>query len=374
MEKPRLIEQVRLAIRRKHSSRQTEKAYVHWIKNFIRYFNYQPPDTLDHNAIRTYLNYLANKMKVSASTQNQALCALLFLYKEVLQLELAFVDNVEYAKRPQLLPTVLTKQEVAELFEHLDGANWIMAGLLYGAGLRVNECVQLRVMDIDFGYNQIIVRRGKGNKDRRTLIPADLVQPLCRHLENVRTRFERDVAQGFGRVYLPNALKRKYPNADREWGWQYAFPSSIRLICRETGMERRFYMTPSTAQKAIKRARTRAGIDKRVTCHTLRHSFATHLIENGYDIRTIQELLGHKDVNTTMIDTHVLNKGGQGMMSPFDSTVLKRNKLKEDSAIYYVDSSFNFPRNRLQEHFSLEGGFCYGTTLAARQGERSEGA
>jgi len=321
MDSPRLLDIVRQTCRRKRYSPRTEQAYLYWIRKFIRHYLPRHPRELGESEITAYLNYLATDRKVAASTQNQALSALLFLYKEILKVDLAWLANVERAKRPKRLPVVLTRTEVRRLLEQLTNCCWLMASLLYGAGLRLNECVQLRVKDVDFGYGQITVRSGKGNKDRITLLPHHLETPLRRHLANVKTLHDRDLEAGFGRVALPNNLKKKYPNADTEWGWQYVFPSSKRSPERESGIIRRFYTSPKTLQRAIKGAARAARLAKPVTCHTLRHSFATHLIEDGYDIRTIQELLGHTDVRTTMIYTHVLNRPGRHVISPFDTTV-----------------------------------------------------
>jgi integron integrase len=258
--------------------------------------------------------------EVAASTQNQALSALLFLYKQVLKQEIGWLRNVERAKRPARLPVVLTRDEMRKIFSHLHGTPRLMAGLLYGSGLRLMECVRLRVKDVDFGYLRITVRDGKGAKDRVTMLPVNLAKLLERHLQRVRAQHEEDVEAGFGRVYLPFALTRKFPNADREWAWQYVFPSPRLSIDRrsEDTEKRRHHIDESVLQDAVKKAVRASGIQKAATCHTLRHSFATHLLENGYDIRTVQELLGHKDVSTTMIYTHVLNRPGIGVKSPLD--------------------------------------------------------
>lgn len=319
MNKLKLLDQVRLAIRRKHYSHRTEQVYVSWIRSYIRFHQLRHPKDMGELEVTAFLNHLANDRKVAASTQNQALSALLFLYKEVLKIQLAWLENVDRAQRPKRLPIVLTRAEVTTLLEHMEGVHWIMANLLYGAGLRVFECVKLRVKDIDFGYKQIMVRSGKGDKDRITLLPEALIIPLQRHLANVKTSHERDLEAGYGEVSLPHSLERKYPNANKEWGWQFVFPSSVRSPDWEDGVIRRFYMSPKTLQRAIKKAVRKAGISKPATCHTLRHSFATHLLESGYDIRTVQELMGHKEVKTTMIYTHVLNKGGRGVVSPADT-------------------------------------------------------
>jgi len=268
--------------------------------------------------VTQFLTYLAREGKVAASTQNQALSALLFLYKEVLKQEIGWLDQVERAKRPARLPVVLTQDEVRKLFKHLSGTHRLMAGLLYGSGLRLMECIRLRVKDVDFGYARIVVRDGKGAKDRITMLPVNLAQPLERHLQKVKAQHEEDLEAGQGSVYLPTALERKYPNAEREWSWQYVFPSSRISLDPRSQTKRRHHVEESSLQSAVKNAARASGISKLATCHSLRHSFATHLLENGYDIRTVQELLGHKDVSTTMIYTHVLNKPGLGVKSPLD--------------------------------------------------------
>jgi integron integrase len=267
-----------------------------------------------------FLTHLARDVHVAASTQNQALSTLLFLYKEVLRQQIGWLSNVQRAKRPSRLPVVLTRDEVHKIFAHPRGMQRLMAALLYGSGLRLMECVRLRVKDVDFGYLRIIVRDGKGAKDRVTMLPVNLAKPLERHLQEVRAQHEEDLEAGFGRVYLPFALIRKFPNADREWAWQDVFPSPrLSVDPRSQGEEkRRHHIDESVLQDAVKKAVRGSGIQKPATCHTLRHSFATHLLENGYDIRTVQELLGHKDVSTTMIYTHVLNKPGISVKSPLD--------------------------------------------------------
>ena len=319
MEGPRLLDQIRLAARRRHYSYRTEKTYVNWARAFIRFHRLRHPRELGADEIKSFLNYLANERRVTASTQSQALSAILFLYKRVLMIELPWLANVDRARRSVRVPVVLTREEARRVLEQLHGTPWLAVNLLYGAGLRLLECVTLRVKDIDFAYNQITVRDGKGRKDRRTLLPATLRESLQRHLGVVKTLHERDLAAGFGRAPLPFALARKYPNANIEWGWQFVFPSSIRSPDRDSGIVYRFHMAPTTLQAAVRSAVRRAGIDKPVGCHTFRHSFATHLLESGYDIRTVQELLGHSDVKTTMIYTHVLNRGGRGVLSPLDA-------------------------------------------------------
>jgi integron integrase len=260
----------------------------------------------------------ATEVNVAASTQNQALHAILFLYRNVLQIKLPWLDEVQRAKKPQHLPVVFTREEVKALLAQLQGTLWLMAMLTYGCGFRLLECLRLRVKDVDFQYRQILVRDAKGQKDRVTVLPGTLFEPIRMHLSKVRALHEADLRDGFGRVHLPHALASKYPNADREWGWQYVFPSSRRSIDPRSGIERRHHAPEDALQRAVKQAIRRAGIVKPGSVHTLRHSFATHLLESGYDIRTVQELLGHADVKTTMIYTHVLNRGGRGVVSPAD--------------------------------------------------------
>jgi integron integrase len=315
---PRLLDQVRDKIRLKHYSIRTEQAYLDWIKRFILFHGKRHPENLGSAEVEQFLTHLAVERKVAASTQNQALNAIVFLYTEVLGRELGWLDNMERAKRPARLPVVLTATEVRALLVRLEGHHWLMASLLYGAGLRLMECVRLRVKDIDFEYTQITVRDGKGDKDRVTMLPGSLVTSLKTHLEKVKALHEQDLQGGFGEVYLPFALARKYPRAGREWGWQYVFPASQRSSDPRSDKERRHHIAEQALQRAIKKAVREAGIAKPASCHALRHSFATHLLQSGYDIRTVQELLGHKDVSTTMIYTHVLNRGGKGVRSPLD--------------------------------------------------------
>ena len=316
--KSNLLDEVRNVIRFKHYSIRTEESYVQWIKRFCIFNEKRHPKYMAEDEVRNFLNYLAIEKKVAASTQNQALNAILFLYKEVLKIKLAWIDGISRAKRPQKLPVVLTKEEAKVILLQLEGRNWIMASLLYGSGLRLMECLRLRVKDLDFGYNQIVVRNGKGAKDRVTMLPIILKEPLKKHLSKVKIMHDKDLMEGFGQVYLPYALARKYVNADREWGWQYVFPALKRSKDPRSEIVRRHHLMETVLQKAVKSAVRRSGIAKAVSCHTFRHSFATHLLEGGYDIRTVQELLGHKDVKTTMIYTHVLNKGGKGVCSPLD--------------------------------------------------------
>jgi integron integrase len=317
--KPKLLDLVRQKIRLKHYSIRTEQAYVDWIRRFILFQNKRHPASMGAPEIRAFLSHLALERKAAASTQRQALSAIIFLYREILDQEVGWLGEIEQAKRPERLPVVFSRAEVRAMLAHLDGQYWLMASLLYGAGLRLMECVRLRVKDVDFAYRQILVRDGKGQKDRVTTLPTTLLEPLKQHLEKVKDLHEQDLAEGFGDVYLPFALERKYTRASREWGWQYVFPARKRSIDPRTSKERRHHLDEKTLQDAVKRAVRAAIIVKPGSCHTLRHSFATHLIEAGYDIRTVQELLGHKDVRTTMIYTHVLNQGGKGVRSPLDT-------------------------------------------------------
>ena len=330
-ERPRLLQQVHEAIRRRYFSRRTEEAYVHWIKRFVYFHGRRHPVSLGEPEVTAFLNHLAAERKVAASTQNQALSALLFLYKEVLGQQLGWLDGLTRATRPPRLPVVLTRSEVERLLGQLEGTRWLIASLLYGSGLRVIECLRLRVKDVDPAYRQVLVRDGKGEKDRVTMLPEALVEPLRAHLERVRCLHANDLRAGFGEVHLPYALARKYPRAGYEWCWQYVFPSAHRSPDPDDGVIRRHHLDESVPQRGVKAAARAAGIAKHVGCHTLRHSFATHLLEAGYDIRTVQELLGHSDVSTTMVYTHVLNKGGRGVKSPLD-------RLEQRRATYAVAS------------------------------------
>jgi integron integrase len=316
--RPKLLDQVRQAIRTRHYSPKTEESYVHWIKRFIFFHNKRHPAEIGEREIGQFLSSLVADRHVGASTQNQALNAVLFLYRDVLRKEIGYVDGVVRAKRPHRLPVVLTRPEVKSILSALDHSDWLMVMLLYGAGLRLMECLQLRVKDIDFSTNQIIVRAGKGDKDRHTMLPTAMKEPLAKHLETIKTQHQLDLEHGLGRVALPNALERKYRNAGKEWGWQWVFPGSSHYTDRVTGERRRHHLHESVLQKAVKQAVRKVGLAKPATPHTFRHSFATHVLEDGYDIRTIQELLGHRDVSTTMIYTHVLNRGGRGVNSPAD--------------------------------------------------------
>jgi integron integrase len=316
--KPKLLDQVRDAIRLKHYSIRTERTYVDWIKRFILFHGKRHPREMTETEVSQFLTHLARDGHVAASTQNQALSALLFLYKEVLKQEIGWLQGVERAKRPSRLPVVLTRDQVGKIFAHLHGDHRLMTGLLYGSGLRLMECLRLRVKDVDLGYLHIIVRDGKGGKDRITMLPVNLAKSLERHLQKVKMQHDQDLEEGGGEVFLPNALARKYPNAARDWAWQYVFPSARLSIDPRSGARRRHHVEESSLQLAVKMAVRASGVQKPATCHTLRHSFATHLLERGYDIRTVQELLGHKDVSTTMIYTHVLNRPGLGVKSPLD--------------------------------------------------------
>ncbi len=316
---PKLLDQVRDRLRVKHYSIRTEQAYVDWIKRFIWFQGKRHPKDMGAQEVEAFLTHLAVKGKVSASTQNQAKSALLFLYREVLEQQLPWLDKVTQAKAPARLPVVLTVAEVQAVLKRLSGTHWLIASLLYGAGLRLMEAVRLRVKDVEFAQHEIIVREGKGAKDRVTMLPESVIEPLRRHLTKVKALYEEDLAAGFGEVYLPFALAKKYPNAAREWGWQYVFPSAKFSKDPRSDATRRHHVDEKGIQRAMKQAVRDAEIVKLATPHTLRHSFATHLLQSGYDIRTVQELLGHSDVSTTMIYTHVLNRGGRGVVSPLDS-------------------------------------------------------
>jgi len=315
---PKLLEQVVSRLRVKHYSLRTEQIYVDWIKRFLWFHGKRHPRDMGATEIEAFLSHLAVERSVSASTQNQAKSALLFLYKEVLQIELPWLDNVTQAKVPKRLPVVMTQNEVRALLAHLEGTVWLICSLLYGSGLRIMECLRLRVKDVDFERCEILVREGKGFKDRVTMLPASLVQLLKQQLERVKTLHEEDLLKGYGDVFMPMALNAKYPRAGKSWNWQYIFPSRNLSVDPRSGVVRRHHSDEKVIQRAVKKATTAAEITKLATPHTFRHSFATHLLQSGYDIRTVQELLGHSDVSTTMIYTHVLNKGGKGVVSPLD--------------------------------------------------------
>ena len=319
LQTPRLLDQVRNRIRVKHYSIRTEKTYIQWIKSYIHFHDLQHPKTLYASHIEAFLTHLAVNRNVSASTQNQALSAILFLYKEVLEIELPYLDGITRAKKPLHVPVVFTANEAKSVIKNLPVPYALMAKLLYGSGLRLMECVRLRVKDIDFHYKTISVRGGKGAKDRVTLLPDQVIEPLKFQLKKAKELHVLDIEAGLGRVYLPFALERKYPNANQEWGWQYVFPASKRAIDPRSGVERRHHLGEQGLQRSVKSSITKSNIFKNASCHTFRHSFATHLLESGYDIRTVQELLGHKDVRTTQIYTHVLERGGNAVKSPLDN-------------------------------------------------------
>jgi integron integrase len=312
------MEQIRQALRSRHYSPRTEQAYIHWVRQFIFHHHVRHPAKMAEPEINAFLTHLAVERKVSASTQNQALSALLFLYRHVLGRPIGDLGEVIRARKPTRLPVVMTRDEVKSVLDRLNGDKWLMASLLYGTGMRLMECLRLRVQDIDFTRNEVLVRDGKGAKDRITMLPESLKAPLREHLAKVKAIHEQDLADGWGRVQLPTALERKYPNAPIDWRWQWVFPQEKRWTNPETREQGRHHIDESLVQKAIRAAVTGAGLTKRATCHTFRHSFATHLLEGGYDIRTVQELLGHNDVKTTMIYTHVLNRGPSGVRSPVD--------------------------------------------------------
>jgi integron integrase len=315
---PRLLDRVRAELRVRHRSPRTEKAYVHWIRRFILFHGKRHPERLGEDEVRAFLTHLAVDERVAASTQNQALNALVFLYRDVLQRELGDFSNAVRARTPARLPTVLSRAEVAALLAQLDGVEWLVAALLYGSGLRLLEALSLRVKDLNFERRELVLRRAKGAKDRVTPLPDAVAAPLRAHLAGVRALHERDLVAGFGAVALPDALARKLPSAARDWSWQWVFPATRRYVDARARTERRHHLHETVVQRAVKRAVARAGLTQRATCHTLRHCFATHLLETGTDIRTLQELLGHRNVNTTMIYTHVLNRGGRGVRSPLD--------------------------------------------------------
>ena len=314
----RLLDQVRHRIRLKHYSIRTEQAYTDWIRRYIHFHGKRHPAGMGAVEIEAFLTDLAVARNVAAATQNQARSALLFLYKEVLGIELPWLEGVEHAKPSSHLPVVLTREEVACVLDRLEGTHRLIGELLYGTGMRIMEGVRLRVKDVEFARGEIVVRDGKGAKDRMTMLPRRLAHRLGAHLEHVRALHGRDLADGLGATYLPAALQRKYPGSARDWGWQYVFPARNISQDPRSGVVRRHHVSDQAFQRAMRQAVRDAGIVKPATPHTLRHSFATHLLESGYDIRTVQELLGHADVGTTMIYTHVLNRGGRGVVSPLD--------------------------------------------------------
>jgi len=315
---PKLLDKVRDKMRVKHYSIRTEGTYIGWIKRYIFFHDKRHPKDMGAEEIEAFLTHLAVAGKVSASTQNLAKSSLLFLYREVLEIQLPWLDNITQAKAPKRLPVVLTVAEVQAVLSRLSGSHALIASLLYGGGMRLMEAVRLRVKDVDFARREILVREGKGFKDRVTMLPEAVIAALKAHLVKVKALHEEDLAQGFGEVYLPFALDKKYPKAGREWGWQYVFPSKNLSVDPRSGKTRRHHLDEKGVQRAVKQAVRDAELTKPATPHSLRHSFATHLLQSGYDIRTVQELLGHSDVSTTMIYTHVLNKGGKGVVSPLD--------------------------------------------------------
>ena len=318
LEDSHLLSRVRDAIRLRHYSLRTERTYCDWIRRYLGYHRMRHPSQLGPEHVTAFLSSLATERHVSASTQNQALAALLFLYREVLKEEVAWTEDITRAKRPRRLPVVLTRVEVSAMLAAMSGTHALMAKLMYGTGLRLMECLRVRVKDLELARRQLIVRQGKGAKDRITMFPSTLVEDMARHLAAVRKVYERDRAAGTAGVELPDAFAVKSPGAARAWGWHWVFPQDHLSVDPRTSILRRHHSYDETFQRALKRAAHKAGIEKPVSSHTLRHSFATHLMEAGYDIRTVQELLGHKDVSTTMIYTHVLNRGGRGVVSPLD--------------------------------------------------------
>ena len=326
--KPRLLDRTRLIIRAKHYSPKTEKAYLHWIKRFILFHEKRHPRVMSEPEINTFISHLATVGRVSASTHTQAISAIIFLYRHVLNRDIGNLGDLVRAKRPRRLPVVLTRREVSAVLGLLEGQFWIMGMLMYGAGLRLMESLRLRVQDIDLEKNEILIRNDKGSKDRITMLPQSVVPAIRNQLILARSIHQQDIRQGYGRVVLPMALARKHPNASSEWHWQWIFPASRPWINRKTSEQGRHHVHETVMQKTMKEAVCRAGITRHASCHTLRHSFATHLLQDGYDIRTIQELLGHTHVETTMIYTHVLNRGGRAILSPADS--LDHSRPPED--------------------------------------------
>ena len=316
---PKLLAQLRSHLCTRPYSIRTEQAYVDWARRYILFHDKRHPRDIGAAEVEAFLSYLAVERNVAASTQNQAKAALLHLYKQLLGVDLPWLDEIVQAKQPRRLPVVLTQREVADLLTNLNGPMWVIGSLLYGTGMRLLECLRLRVKDVEFERREIIVREGKGNKDRVTVLPENLLIPLREQLQRTKSLHDKDLEAGFGEVHLPHALAVKYANAGRAWGWQYVFPSASRAIDPRSQIERRHHVFPESVQRAVREAAKRMSTAKPVSPHVLRHSFATHLLQSGYDIRTVQELLGHSDVSTTMIYTHVLNKGGRGIRSPLDA-------------------------------------------------------
>ena len=323
-DKPKLLDQVRAAIRTKHYSIRTEQSYTNWIRRYILFHNKRHPKEMGEKEINEFLTHLAVKENVAASTQNQALCAIVFLYKHVLKIELGDFGELVWAKKPKKEPVVFTKNETDRILDQLSGNYWLMAMLLYGSGLRLIECLRLRIKDIDFFYKQVTIRDGKGQKDRISMLAEKIIEPLKQQIEKVKKLHQKDIKNGYGSVYIPFALERKYPNVSKEFGWQYLFPASKISIDQRSGVKRRHHIDETVLQKAVKQTIRKTGITKHGSCHILfehrlfRHSFATHLIQRGQDIRTVQELLGHSNLETTQIYTHILQKGGLGVKSPAD--------------------------------------------------------
>ncbi|AFN73824.1 Integrase [Melioribacter roseus P3M-2] len=317
-DKPKLLNQVRMALRTNHYSLKTEEAYIGWIKRYILYHNKRHPNEMGAEEIKKFISFLANEKNVSSSTQNQALNAILYLYKNIIKKEINFVDGISYVKRIRHLPTVFTREEAQKIIAELEGVVQLFVKMLYGTGMRLSEGLQLRVKDIDFEAKQITVRDGKGEKDRITILPEKLIEPLRGHIKKVRNLHLKDLQKGFGFTVLPYALERKYPNASKEFIWQYVFPAKSFIYDKERKLKYRYHIHESVIQKAVRSAIQKANINKQGSVHTFRHSFATHLLESGVDIRTIQELLGHKSIRTTMVYTHVMNKF-KGIRSPLDN-------------------------------------------------------
>lgn len=317
-----IIEKMRDNLKLRHYSIRTEEAYLNWINRYLLFNNNRDLMVLGENEISEFLTQLAVKENVAASTQNLALCSIIFLYKEVLRKDLGDLEKLIWAKKPKRLPVVFSKKEVKKVLSRLEGINWLIGNILYGGGLRLIECLRLRVQDIDFEYSEIIIRNGKGGKDRITVLPDSIKERLKAHLGDVKKTYLKDLSSDWEGVYLPFALEKKYPNANKEWGWQYIFPAVKKSLDPRSNKIRRHHLNESVMQKAVRNAIKQAGIIKSAGCHTFRHSFATHLLENGTDIRTIQELLGHSSLSTTMIYTHVIKKGGFGVKSPADNLEL----------------------------------------------------
>lgn len=318
MAEKKLLTQLKEEIRRRNYSYKTEKAYSQWIVRYVKFYGLKHPVEMDESHVVSYLNHLANKRNVSASTQNQALSAIVFLYKNILGKSLDKLDKLKRAKRTRHMPVVLSESEARDILAHVSGVHKLLISLLYGSGLRISEALRLRILDVDLGYNQILVRNGKGRKDRITMLPQSIKPDLRDQMDKVKNLHQRDIHRGFGETILPKALAVKYPNAPKEFKWQYLFPSKKRSVDPRSGIRHRYHISARDIRRSIRYAVKKCGIEKKVTPHTFRHSFATHLLKSGYDIRTVQELLGHKSVKTTMIYTHVLNRGGKGVKSPLD--------------------------------------------------------